>query len=105
MAAPRMPASSGSRLSPFLKKVRLNCFFSRPASVSWSIQVICLSFTRRSASGTFRGMCPLTNMSTSSSAITQSDRVEPISSGWRVTMRCSSKAAPPLTNPPARRRS
>ncbi len=68
-------ASSGSRESPAVNRTRLNRFSIRPSRDRRSSQPSCLSLIRLSLSGTSRWICPLLNMSTSSSAGTQSAMV------------------------------
>ena len=98
-AAPRIPASSGSRESPAVKNVVLKRFPMRPARSSRSIQAIRSSLTRRSASGALRSMWPLTSMSTSSSAGTRRRCVRPTSPGSASRRSRRMKLAPELTMP------
>ncbi len=92
--APQIPANSGSRLSPLVKKRRLKTLSIRPSAIQPSTQAICWSLKMRSDSGTSRGMSPFMSMSTSSE--TGTDRLcrVPSHSGLASTSSRNSKAAP-----------
>ena len=75
IVAPRTPASSGSLESPAVKKVVFHFFSIFPPDASCLIQAICLFFRRPSPWRLSCFKCPLTTMSTSSSAGTQTVRV------------------------------
>ena len=103
--APRMPASSGSRESPAVKKVVLKRFSIRPSSSRWSTHASWSSSTRRSSSGRSRSMCPFMSMSMSSSAGTHTSTVVPTRAGFASTISRTWYAAPVLIMPFSLRRS
>ena len=95
-AAPQMPASSGSRLSPAVKKVVLKTVLTMPRPCRRLNHSIWRSFTRRSDSGVLALMAPLLNWSMSSDMGTRKVRRCPISEGSANTASRTMNTAPGL---------
>ena len=99
MTAPRIPANSGSRLSPAVKRAVLKRTSTPSAASSLSSQAISLSLTRRWSSGTSREIPPFTKVSMSSELRSQTRRVLPTIEGSARTRSRSSRPAPEETRP------